>query len=986
MCLVTSKNNPPSSSEFRTAGFFFGMLMAAAMLAGSVRAAEASVPRTWVWIEKPSQTNFAVRPTWGILSEGDAVAVMPPQVPAAPFVEYDFEVPPSAAGRMEVWGRTFAPSSSSPARWRVDAGPWQDWKPEASVDWQIEQGYLPMGWCRWGRHEFGPGRHRLRVELLGKRPQGDYYYFVSDVLLLTKGEFRPQGTLRPDQLIARQVKAIQDSAAGLPAAATFNRQAAEMERIALTEELGTFAVQYGRLLDAVQRARQAGVTESERVFAPAPIPAALREPLDQGGRGVFVDRYGLQHRWHITRTNALVWDGEPYLPFGGMYVPRYTRDPNEATLAQDQALLTSIRTHGIRDLYLNHFTAEPARLQRVMDLLETLDFRYGIHLDGPLEGKMPGYQIDDALLRTPITANGVFTFTATGAERGLYCVAAADGRLLAAGAVTAAAGQFRITVANCPPGGAVIKLIQQQMSPWINDAATRQRVQYVKQLRFGPGFRFFIDPITNEYAPPRHFLPASADWRNEFAGHLRARYGGVDQLARAWGLTGTPPADFAQAARLIPLVAGAKDSGWPRRGYCLDDVTGQVFPVEMPASRMWADMCEWRELSLERRLTRLCDAVKAVCDVPVIAKRHHESTRVWINRHDRGGLDGLGMESYGTGDDLGTFNGAATYADIAQAKRPMWCVVTEYNCSYWSNRHIAYQSRGQMYRDLNLLLSLGAKGIFMFGLNLSSGEGDTMWTIFDLRNDPRQMEWLATFGHAARMQSRWLSETPQTAFWYPTQNSDAKAFAAGDLPDYGLSGSWAGKRAVLPLGPDRWITPVFFPDARGTLIGSPLVTGWPGIAAAATRCVPVPFDEKAVKLPADLSARFAAAPRPPVTIEITRPVAGVESVSWPAAAGTPYTVLRSTGPAQTVRLAASTSATALIQRTDASPPVREGLPRTITLPAAIYRNEPFVLNNPQFGVTNAAFTCEVGDSPAGMVLIGIPPGDVKLERAPPARR
>jgi len=395
-----------------------------------------------------------------------------------------------------------------------------------------------------------------------------------------------------------------------------------------------------------------------------------------GAQGLFIDRDGGRHPWRTTADHVLLWDGEPYLPFGGMYCARAFWQDGDTPLQQDRELLQTIRDAGIEDLYLNPVReVPPSRLQQVIELLEELGFRYGLQICTPPESRIEGYGVGPDRFLARAEQPGRVTFPAEGLASARYVsVSAEAGALLGAGSVDAREGVFAVEAPEAPPGGALVKLIPRASAAWIAPEDGARTAEYLRQLRLGPGFRMLVDPIGNEYSPPRFFLPAAEAWREEFAQFLGARYRRPAELAEAWGLDPALPWSPERAARLVPLIGGPAGSGWADRGHVVDDGTEEVFTVDLRRSRMWWDVCEAREASLRTRLNDLCDTLKAVCDVPVVAKRHHESTSVWTSGREAGGLDGLGMESYVGGDRLATFNGAATYAEVVgtkQSARPL---------------------------------------------------------------------------------------------------------------------------------------------------------------------------------------------------------------------------------------------------------------------------------------------------------------------------
>ncbi|MDR1279223.1 MAG: hypothetical protein LBK99_00180, partial [Opitutaceae bacterium] len=152
--------------------------------------AGAATPSSFVWLETPQSTNFPDTVRRSILSEGKApgvTSVKDVSRPASFFVEYAFEAN-GPGGGFELWGYSYDPGWSSPARWRIDNGAWQNWSPGPAADRQVSGKTFVMQWHRWGQVELPPGPHRLRVELTGPRPQGGVPFFVLDALLLARRE------------------------------------------------------------------------------------------------------------------------------------------------------------------------------------------------------------------------------------------------------------------------------------------------------------------------------------------------------------------------------------------------------------------------------------------------------------------------------------------------------------------------------------------------------------------------------------------------------------------------------------------------------------------------------------------------------------------------------------------------------------------------------------------------------------------------------
>lgn len=715
--------------------------------------------------------------------------------------------------------------------------------------------------------------------------------------------------------------------------------------------------------------------------------------------GTFTDRDGDQHPWHITDANVLIWDDKPYVPFGGMFVSRYLRLQKESAFNEDYKVLKMVREQGITDLYLNTMPKrDPKIMQRVIDQFESLGFNYGIQIPMKNTEDIQGYRIDPTKYSLAFTAPGTaqIELEKPGKKKKPYriestryiVVRAKDGALITAGIAPVIDGKCSISL-NDIKGDVIIKCSPKAtQNNWVAPHATKMTA-WLKQLTFGKGFRFLIEPITNEYHFANHFLPASQAWQQWTANFFKARYTSIDKLAAAWGIDTQDVTSFQQAVRLVPMITGPKDSTWANRGYVIDPQNDKPIAVDMTVCRMWLDLCEARDLMMNERLNTICNELRQTLNVPIVAKRHYESTRLWTNSKTTGGIDGLGMESYGTGEELAYFNGTATYADIAQSKRNVWCLVTEYNPAHWHNKHIVYKTRKQMYRDLNLLMSQGAKGIFFFGLQLRASGGDNQWTIFELCNDPKQMRWLADFVEAARSNPAWLNKTPDMAFIYPMQNTDSDTFLRSDMPVYGVSGNWSGKTALVKLADGKWAAPVFDPTGlkhvivQKNVLNHPVLTHEKQVLAQSGVQPTEANWNQSHATTVDFVDQLTDGFKTIIDVQDHAIMPGVEAVTWNDKQHGPMVRLYATGPSVVLELKGKQGS---VQINESLRPSWQtiDLPATMILPYTQTQEKSFMLHNAGFGIKKAVhFTVPVGEPSGFVTLRNVQLSNLSIQRAQP---
>ena len=99
----------------------------------------------------------------------------------------------------------------------------------------------------------------------------------------------------------------------------------------------------------------ASETKTVSVKGSDTLRCQYHKPLSYGK--YFVRSTGKEQFWYVNQSGTLIWNGEPYVPFGGMFVSMYLRayDPNDpeknkAHFEQDKADLEELKAAGIEDL------------------------------------------------------------------------------------------------------------------------------------------------------------------------------------------------------------------------------------------------------------------------------------------------------------------------------------------------------------------------------------------------------------------------------------------------------------------------------------------------------------------------------------------------------------------------------------------------------------------------------------------------------------
>lgn len=493
------------------------------------------------------------------------------------------------------------------------------------------------------------------------------------------------------------------------------------------------------------------------LLAPKVLPGAQKPAAS----GTYTDRSGNRHSWHVNAGHMLVWDGQPYVPVGGRFVPRYIADaPTEDNWNLDAQDLALIKSRGITDIIIDPVIspvqAKPESWQRLVDHLETSGFRYGIAFGAGVASTLTGIVVNPGAYRiADLTTGSEAAWDAADTDSAWYVIAdSRDGtQILGSGRVLARSGRISVTVDNRAAERTVALLYpRKELKPglegslpdlWSGFDVYRDRLlQVLSQVRFGPGLRFFLDPLGEKVGLPgeaAYLVPDTPSWRLEFEAYLARKYPSPAALATAWSLVDKDITDFRKAASLVPLWY--RNKGVP---YMLDTASGKLLQIGGAASRYWADLAECRDQSLAYYLQAVSDLLKReVADVPVVFS-HTIQHRMFTVAANGGGLDGLGAVSCGSGTRLVQGSVSSAYSQVTDSDRTVWFLATETCDPVGAGGRPGYASREALFRELDWLIGAGARGIFVRGLRSPAG----MASVYaDLVTSPEQLDWMREYAN-----------------------------------------------------------------------------------------------------------------------------------------------------------------------------------------------------------------------------------------------
>ena len=452
--------------------------------------------------------------------------------------------------------------------------------------------------------------------------------------------------------------------------------------------------------------------------APPQAPAPL-ELLKPESSGTYQDSKGGTHAWTVGQNHGLQWEGAPYLPVGATVVPAsWAADATDNAWDQDKAALELLGKKGVKEVLLSAGTrglthVPTARVQRVLDYLDAGGFHYGLRIADQPQDPLIGYVVKPAVYRNPAPSeSGATRFRhIPGLADAFYLLVSPhdseDGGIDESGmARVTEGGETAEVTLKTPVTDDVLLIYPQRLylagTPesrlpdlWQGYDEYRDRLlTFFSRVRLGPGFRFFLDPLTDRIGfggEVENVIPTTDGFRLDFEAWLDKKYNhNVDDLNRGWGIREHDLPDFPTAARCLPLWSGSK--GVPAMYDPLKKTAYTVLNQPRIGGHVWDDFAQFRIESVRGYVNGIADVLKkSVADVPVVYGWGGRSA-LFTNDATKGGFDGLAIPDAATG--------AYAFAQAEETPKTTWLLAQ------------ADHAGPTLTADWDALKDVGARGFY----------------------------------------------------------------------------------------------------------------------------------------------------------------------------------------------------------------------------------------------------------------------------------
>ena len=475
--------------------------------------------------------------------------------------------------------------------------------------------------------------------------------------------------------------------------------------------------------------------------------------------GTFKDKSGVTHAWSVDATHALIWEGTAYVPFGTTFEPKYFADQTDENWNADEASIGAMKSAGVSDVILKPgkkglTSISVEAFQKVIDMLDAKGIRYGINLNDPPYEPLTGYVIDPVANRVD-GLNSSQDVTRKFADTKTVFYAVCDAKTAAlrrSGQAIAINGEVTVPVNLRSNTDHVLLFYPQKVITSANadwglpdlwsdyDRHRDRQVWFLSQIKFGPGLRFFADPLTESLGirgDSDSLIPTSTAFRLQYSAWLSRKYGSPRDLGVAWRITGHEIASYTEAARLIPLWKDGR--GIPM---VYDPASDSKYRVDVDNSSFWEDFREFRTQSIRTYMDAMADVVKRLgADVPLI----YTASGLHPIFQTTGTVGYNGLVVSGSGDASAVIESAGrAYSLVDNSNRQMWLL------SSLKPTAESVGSKEALFGAMNNIRSLGAKGFFVEN---TEAAGNNL------------LAWLGEYASLNTSDQRMASYSPQVIYY-----------------------------------------------------------------------------------------------------------------------------------------------------------------------------------------------------------------------------
>lgn len=510
------------------------------------------------------------------------------------------------------------------------------------------------------------------------------------------------------------------------------------------------------------------------------IRSQYHRPMSYGY--YYSKKTGRTQFWYILQSSTAVWNGEPYIPFGGMAVLSYIYNyapnndaANKANFEQDKKDLETCKQAGINDLYINPVRSLDGvptwAIDYMLQYLESEGWYYGLQMsltgvnsNEPYQSYFPAATTRSYKLPgVDATGEHVLEIKLPGGNGPVDCVYTvvndATGEMVDSGVGTAtfnSNGNVNCTanVKNVGSGSNTIYFTPKvysnsRMNPvpnfWSNTEKTYDQYRkWVEPAAFGENLRMTVDPVGNEvgiYNGMESTRFTGDGYEALYEAWLKEKYGTIDAINNAWKTT---PAmtSFKEASYLIPVYTADEN----KYSLYVNGETGKGYTVDLKKSVIHSDYIDGRDAMYLDFNNAHLEVIKKVLDVPAIYKHCALQRGYFINDELVIGLDGVGSEAYGSPEKV-TSSIGTTGSHAVQSARTQWVVITESNTNenvmgkYNDPSQHGYPSLEAFAGKWEKCISNGARGIYDFLLVDRPDIGGALGQAYSWVDNPTTIEY-----------------------------------------------------------------------------------------------------------------------------------------------------------------------------------------------------------------------------------------------------